>query len=182
MFQRRKKPWSGEGLNNFSKAARWLGFVKFLISIEIFESYLFFLVSILPSRGSKCWNFSDNLSFKGKIVAKSLIRSHFLPIYNNMAIKQQICLIKKYVTCVMAFTCVTRCQFYCIISPILFTKNNKLWNDKSENFLRIWLLCVYGFYASEHHVLLRKVENRIFRQNRIFRHTCMCKQPIFTKQ
>ena len=56
-----------------------------------------------------------------------------------MAIKQQICLIKKYVTCVMAFTCVTRCQFYCIISPILFTKNNKLWNDKSENFLRIWL-------------------------------------------
>ena len=38
-----------------------------------------------------------------------------------MAIKQQICLIKKYVTCVMAFTCVTRCVNFTLSSPLYYS-------------------------------------------------------------
>ena len=53
-------------------------------------------------------------------------------------------LFKKYVTCIMAFriqfTNVTFCQFYSITSPVVFTKNNKLWNKRKDNFLYIWLL------------------------------------------
>ena len=53
-------------------------------------------------------------------------------------------LLKKYVTCIMAFcipfTSVTFCQFYSITSPVLFNKNNKLWNKRKENFWYIWLL------------------------------------------
>ena len=36
--------------------------------------------------------------------------------------------------------------------------------------------------ASAYHVISKEVENRILRPNHIFRHTCMYKQPILTKQ
>ena len=36
--------------------------------------------------------------------------------------------------------------------------------------------------ASAYHVISKEVENRILRPNLIFRHTCMYKQPILTKQ
>ena len=54
------------------------------------EIQLFFSISILPLIASKRWNFSNNLDFSGKIVAKLRLRSHFLSICNNMAVKQQI--------------------------------------------------------------------------------------------
>ena len=45
---------------------------------------------MLRSVALKRRNFSKNLDFKGKIVAKFLLRSHFLLICNNMAVKQHI--------------------------------------------------------------------------------------------
>ena len=39
------------------------------------------------------------------------------------------------------FTCVTLCQIYSFVSPILFTKNNKLWNEIKEGFF-----CLYGHF------------------------------------
>ena len=36
--------------------------------------------------------------------------------------------------------------------------------------------------ASANHVISKEVENYIFRQNRIFRHTCRYKQSILIKQ
>ena len=53
-------------------------------------------------------------------------------------------LFKNYVTCIVAFfipfTCATLCEFYSIASPVLFTKNNKLWDERKQIFLYIWLL------------------------------------------
>ena len=43
-------------------------------------------------------------------------------------------------------TCATLCQFYFIASAVLFTKNNKLWNERKEEFLYIWLLKRITFY------------------------------------
>ena len=40
-------------------------------------------------------------------------------------------LFKKYV--------ITLREFYFITSPVLFTKNNKLWNHRKEDVLYIWL-------------------------------------------
>ena len=51
---------------------------------------------------------------------------------------------KKYVTCIMTFfipfTSVSHCQFNSVTFPVLFTENNKLWNERKEYFLYIWLL------------------------------------------
>ena len=81
------------GLNNSLKVTGSLGLVnvlKFFILIEILEMQLFFNIQSLPSIALKSQNFPDNLDFKGKIVAKFLLKSHFPLIYKNMTIKQQI--------------------------------------------------------------------------------------------
>ena len=79
---------------------------------------------------------------------------------------------KKYVTCIMelfiSFTCVRLCQFYCATSPALFTRNNRLWNGRKEDYF------TYGWFSVSRYI--KEVKNRIFRLNRIFRHTCMDKQ------
>ena len=67
------------------------------------------------------------------------------------------------------------CQFYSITSPVLFTKNNKLWNKAKGNFSA----CMA---SSEYHVLSKEVQNRIFKHNFIFRYTWIYKQSILTKQ
>ena len=36
--------------------------------------------------------------------------------------------------------------------------------------------------ASVYHVITKEVENLVFRDNHIFRHTCMYKQPRLIKQ
>ena len=47
---------------------------------------------------------------------------------------------KRYVTCIMSlaffipFTCVTLCPFYLFMSHVLFTKYDKLWNERKEDF------------------------------------------------
>ena len=78
---------------------------------------------------------------------------------------------KKFVTCIMAFAS--------IISLVLFTKNDKLWNERIQQFLYIWLLQRITLYQKK--IVETEVENFIFRHNRIFRHTCIYKQPILTK-
>ena len=72
------------------------------------------------------------------------------------------------------FSCVTLCQFNSFISLVLFTKINKLWDERKEDLLYIWLL--QGITR-----IIKEVKNSIFRHSRIFRHTCMYKQPIMTK-
>ena len=50
---------------------------------------------------------------------------------------------KKYVACIMAlltpFIFVKLSNFYSVTSPVLFTKNKKLWNERKDDFLHIWL-------------------------------------------
>ena len=128
----------GGELNNSLQADRCSGLVKFL------KTQIFFSISILPSIALKHLNFPDNLDFKGKNVAKFLLRSHFLS--NNMTVKQYINNISRrhHATCIMGFfiplTYVTLSQFYSITSLVLFTKNKKLWYEWKEDLLSIWLL------------------------------------------
>ena len=75
------------------------------------------------------------------------------------------------VNCIMAFfilfKCVTLNHFYSITSPVLlpwlFTKSNKLWNKRKDNFLYIWSPQCINF--------IKEVENCTHRHNHIFRHT-----------
>ena len=75
------------------------------------------------------------------------------------------------VTCIMAFfilfKCITLNHFYSITSPVLlpwlFTKSNKLWNKRKDNFLYIWSPQCINF--------IKEVENCTHRHNHIFRHT-----------
>ena len=64
-------------LKNFLKVACCFGLVNCL---KLFEIQLFFSISIISSIALKRWNFPDNLDFSGKIMAKIIIRSHFLSI------------------------------------------------------------------------------------------------------
>ena len=61
-------------------------------------------------------------------------------------------------------------SFYSITTPVLFT--NKLWNEK-KNF------CIYGCFRVQR-IISKDVEDCMFRHDRIFRYTCMYKQPILT--
>ena len=89
-----------------------------------------------------------------------------------MTIKQQITLGLHFHNAIfhsISFhLCHTLCQFYSIASLVLFTRNNKLWNERKEGFF----ICMA---ASANHFISKYVENCIFRHNRIFRHTCMYK-------
>ena len=66
-------------------------------------------------------------------------------------------LFKKYVTCTMTFftpfTFVKPCQFYSSTSPILFTKNDKLWNERKENLLYIWLFQPISLYQRRQKII-----------------------------
>ena len=78
-------------------------------------------------------------------------------------------------TFLIPLTCVTLSQFYSVIYLVLFTKNNKLWNEKKVDFF-----CICGCCSV--HVISKEVENRVFRRNWIFRPTYFYKQPILTRQ
>ena len=81
-FQRRSNILSdggglGEGwIISWSRIIVWF----FFILTEIFENLLFFSILTLPSTALKRWNIPDKLDYKGKIVAKFLIRSHLLTV------------------------------------------------------------------------------------------------------
>ena len=51
---------------------------------------------------------------------------------------------KRHVTSIMTFftpfTLAKLSKFYSITSPELFNKNKKLWNERKEDFLYIWLI------------------------------------------
>ena len=82
---------------------------------------------------------------------------------------------KNYVTCIISFLIplkrATYCQFYSVTPPVLITKITNFW-------MRVRKVVVY-MDASAYQVIWKEVENRIFKHNRIFRHMCMYKQPIF---
>ena len=79
-------------------------------------------------------------------MAKFLIGSHSHLIYNNMIIKQQINRGTVEKLCHLyngIFPSIHLCHtlsIYSVTSPVLFTENNKLWNEKKEDFLYIWPL------------------------------------------
>ena len=72
-------------------------------------------------------------------------------------------LFKRYVTCIIVFftpfTFVKLCKFYSITSPVFFTKNKKLQNERKEDFLHMyWTVSAYRVISDE-------VENHIFRRH-----------------
>ena len=85
MFQRILfgREWVGDRFNNLFKAAGSLDLVKyftFIILIEIFENSIAFQPFDTLIYSIKTMIFPRQLDFRGKTVAKFLIRSHFLSI------------------------------------------------------------------------------------------------------
>ena len=82
LLQILRKFLSDVELYSFLNAARFSGLVKCLTFFHINWKYwkfkLFFNILIFPSIALKHWNFSDNLDFRGQIVAEFLIRTHLL--------------------------------------------------------------------------------------------------------
>ena len=77
------REWVGDRFNNLFKAAGSLDLVKyftFIILIEIFENSIAFQPFDSLIYSIKTMTFPRQLDFRGKIVAKFLIRSHFLSI------------------------------------------------------------------------------------------------------
>ena len=106
LFQWRRKLLSGGGLNNFLKTAHFLECFKvFHFTLNFWEIQLFISISILPFTELQRWNFPDNLDFKGKAMAKFVIRSHFVSIQSNVINKQKSNHgpMQKYVTCIITF-------------------------------------------------------------------------------
>ena len=74
---------------------------------------------------------------------------------------------KKYGTCMMTFfihLCHTLSQFYPITSPVFFTKNNELWNER-KIFFFVFMA------ASAYHSISKDEENCIFRHYRMYVYT-----------
>ena len=81
----------GGGLNSFLKAARCLGLAKCFTTFRFnwnfwkfnyFSSFWYFYQNTFTEILTEI--FPDNLDFKGKIVVKFIIRSHFLSKQSNM--------------------------------------------------------------------------------------------------
>ena len=57
---------------------------------------------------------------------------------------------KKDVTCLMTFFTQTPFaklrQFHSITYPVLFIKNKKLWDERKEDFLHVWLFQCITLY------------------------------------
>ena len=83
-----------------------------------------------------------------------------------------------YVTCIMVFFIpfiqFTLCQLYSFTSRVLFTKNNKLWNEKKKIFLFLWMLQRIVSYQSMQKIASLDIMTLL--------DTCIYKQPILTKQ
>ena len=72
------REWVGDGFNNLFKAT--VKYFTFIILIEIFENSIAFQPFDTLIYSIKTMTFPRQLDFRGKIVAKFLIRSHFLSI------------------------------------------------------------------------------------------------------
>ena len=127
----------------FRKLTFWASYnvLKFFILIEIFGNslYLHFDAFISDIESPK---FSRQSGLQGKDVAKfTYFQYKIIWPQNNKLIMGSF---KKYLTCIITFFIprirVTLFQFYSTTSPVLFTKNNKLWNQWKDDFLSIWLL------------------------------------------
>ena len=142
--------------------------------MKISKIQLISSISILPSLALKRLNFPENLDFKGKIVTKFLLRSHFLSICKNMTVRlyinhgaiQRVCHLHNGI-----FHSINLCHTFLIlfyIILVLCTKNNM------ERFF------VY-MAASAYHEISKKAENCVLRYNCIFRCTSIYTQPMLTK-
>ena len=90
-----------------------------------------------------------------KIVAKF----HFLSLYDNITVKQpinngaiqEVC---HFNNCIFYFIhlCHAVSVLLFIIPNVLLTKNNKLWNDRKEDFLCIWLFLRITLYQGRQKV------------------------------
>ena len=136
---------SGGGwIISFRQLAVWdsQNVLKFSFWLKFLEIQLFFW-HFDTSIALKRLNFPNNLNFKGKTVAKFLLRSLFLPVYNNMTIKQQITrgAIQK-VWRLHNFHPIKLSHFvkFTLSTPLCYPLKIKLWNERKENVLYIWLL------------------------------------------
>ena len=110
------------------------------------------------------------------------IKSHFLSIYNNVIIKQQIKygtiqnVLQKF-TCIMVFfipfTCITLYLFY--RSPLLRYAIKITNNGMREKKI----FCMYNYFHVSRYIKGGRKSHYV--HNRIFRHTCVYKQTILTK-
>ena len=124
----------------------------------------YFSVFRYPSKGLKLWNFLDNFDFKGKFVAKFLLRKRLLSIYDNKT-KLLTETFKKYVTRIMIFfipfTCVTLCKLYFKTSPMLLKISN-------YGMRKMKIFCIYDCFSMSHYIS-KEVENCIkLLYNRVF--------------
>ena len=87
---------------------------------------------------------------------------------------QKVCHLHNGIFNSINLTCITLSQFYFITSLVLHSRKTTDYRMREKNIL-------INLAASAYYVTSKEVENRVFRHNRIFRQTCMHKQPIFTK-
>ena len=145
--------------------------------IEIFQNSSIFRILILPPIGLKFWNLLNNFDFKGNIVAKFLLRKHFLSIYDaKTALTMGI--FKMYVTWIMIFfipfTCIIVWKLYFKTSPVLLKISN-------YGMKKMKIFCIYDCFSMSQYIS-KEVENCIqLLYNHIFKYTCLCKQPILIK-
>ena len=131
------------------------------------EIQLFFSISILPLTASKDWNFPDNLDFKGKIDLKR----HLFSICNNMTVKTHINLHIALQKVCHLHNGIFHSINLCHILSILLYHLPLCYSLKVTKYMA----------ASLYHVILKEIENRVFRLNHIFRHACIYKQSMLTK-
>ena len=126
-------------------------------SAEIFQT-------IRTSRVRSWQNFSYEITYSQcKIIWKRSSKLIIRPL-------------KKHVTCIMAVFIILTCV---LIPPIShFLSPPLCYPLKVTNYgMREKKIFIA---ASAYHVILKEIEHRIFRHNRIFRHTYMYKKPVWT--
>ena len=151
----RSKVSGGEGgLNNFLQDDHCLGLVK---CFKIFHFNLNFwkFNYFLAFRYLHHWNFPGNSDFKGKVVAKFLLRSHFLSICNTL---------------------VSHFLNFALSPPLwyLLKITNYLMREKK-------IFCIYGCFFSVS-PYIQGGRKSIFRHNNVSRQICTYKQPKLTRK
>ena len=142
-----------------------------------FWKFNYFSVFRYPSMGLKLWNFLGNFDFQGKIVAKFLLRKHFLYIYDNKT-TLTMGTFKKYVTWIMIFFIPFP---FVTLFKLFFKTSSVLLKISNYEMRKMKIFCIYGCFIISHYIS-KEVENCIkLLYNHIFRHTYLCKQPILIK-
>ena len=172
--------WGRRELNNFLKAACYLGlllkdfyFLLKFVKMQPFPVFVYLhqqnwsaeIFQTLRASRVRSWqNFCYEITYSQcKIVWKRSRKLIIRPL-------------KKHVTCIMAVFIILTCV---LIPPIShFLSPPLCYPFKVTNYgMREKKIFIA---ASAYHVILKEIEHRIFRHNRIFRHTYMYKKPVWT--